>query len=140
MSTNPFSDPYQSPQYATPPPTAPAGRPAVMTWYIVYCVAMALLYLLCTVFGVVLLAAADKLADGEDTEAIYVQGVILLVIGGALLLLYGIAPFLPRRKFAWIYGFITIGIGLTSLCTLPFCIPLLIFWVKPETKAYLNAQ
>jgi hypothetical protein len=34
---------------------------------------------------------------------------------------------------------VTIGLGMTSACTLPICIPLLIFWLKPETKAFFHA-
>lgn len=121
MSTNPFSeryqsdpyqDPYRSPQHVAPFPQGPLARPAVMTWYLVYCGAMALLYLLCLGLGGAMLAAQNELAaDGDTVDGIYVQGVILTVVGGVLLLFYGATFFLPRRKFAWIYGFITIGIS-----------------------------
>jgi hypothetical protein len=30
------------------------------------------------------------------------------------------------------------AIGMTSCCFLPFLIPLLIYWLKPETKAYFG--
>src|SRR5687767_7715066 len=133
MSTNPFSDPYRSPQFAPPPPLPHGQRPAVMTWYMVYCVAMALLYFLCVVFGALMLTAPGELADGEETpDVIFMQGMILTVLGAALLFLYGAAPFLPRSKFAWIYGFVTIGIGFTSCCTLPFSIALLVFWLGAD--------
>jgi hypothetical protein len=82
---------------------------------------------------------SEMLEDADSPEAVRIQGVVLIVMGVGLFLLYAIAPFLPRSKFAWIYGFVTIGIGLTSCCTLPFCIPLLIQWLKPEVKSYLNA-
>jgi len=142
MSTNPFSDPYRPPQpFSTAPSEMPAGhRPGVMTWYAIYCAAMALLYVLCIGIGVMFLAMPDELRDeGDRPEVLYIQGVVFMAFGVALFLLYAVAPFLPRSKFAWIYGFVTIGIGLTSCCTLPFCIALLIQWLKPEVKAYLNA-
>ena len=136
MSQNPFSDPYQSPQ---PLPTqyaqlAPGQKPGVWTWYCVYCAAMALLYLACLGFGLLMLAAPE-----EEVPDKYIMGIVLPIICLPLLVLYAAAPFLPRSKFAWFYGFATIGIGLTSCCTLPFSIGLLIYWLKPELKAYLNA-
>jgi cytochrome c biogenesis protein CcdA len=141
MSTNPFSDPYRPPQHFSPPAEVlPGQRPPVMTWYAIYCAGMALLYLLCIALGVAFLAMpSEMLEDADSPEAVRIQGVVLIVMGVGLFLLYAIAPFLSRSKFAWIYGFVTIGIGLTSCCTLPFCIPLLIQWLKPEVKSYLNA-
>jgi hypothetical protein len=141
MSTNPFSDPYQSPQYFSPPPPQlpPGQQPAVWTWYIIFCAAMAILYLLCIGLGMVLLAMLEELSeDGDPPELVYVQGIVVSIMGGVLFLLYAAAPFLPRSKAAWIVGFVTIGIGLTSCCTMPFSIARLIQWLKPEVKSFLN--
>jgi hypothetical protein len=112
----------------------------VWTWYVVYCSLMALLYLLCTGFGAVLIVGGNSLADDErEAAGLLIQGAVFCFICIPLFLLFAAAPLLPRNKFAWLYGFATIGIGLTSCCTLPFCIALLIQWLKPEVKAYLNA-
>jgi hypothetical protein len=136
MSQNPFADPYQTPQ---PLPTGysplPSGeKPAVWFWYIGYCLAMALLYLGCASMGF-LLPFIDEASPSETI----VMAVVFIGMCLPLFCLYAAAPFLPRRKFAWYYGFVTIGIGFTSCCTLPFSIALLIQWLKPEVKAYLNA-
>lgn len=113
MSQNPFADPYQSPQPLQPQYVFPPGRkPGVWTWYVVYCTVMALLYLFCMGLGLLMFAAPE-----EEVPEKYITGTVLLVIGLPLLALYVAAPFLPRSKFAWIYGFVTIGIGLTSCCT-----------------------
>jgi len=142
MSQNPFADPYQPPQ-PFPPGAAsfvPGQKPAVWTWYIVYCGAMAALYLICTGLGIAMLAGGSALADGaEETQVLFIQGIAFSVICLPLFAFYAAAPFLPKNKFAWYYGFATIGIGLTSCCTLPFSIALLIQWLKPEVKSYLNA-
>jgi hypothetical protein len=45
---------------------------------------------------------------------------------------------MPRRPWAWIFGLVLICIGLTSLCCLPVAIPLLLSWLKPETKSYFG--
>ena len=136
MSQNPFADPYQSPQPFPPgtPVLFPGQKPPVWIWYVCYCLAMALLYLLCAVFGGLILAVADP-----ETPEDYITAVVLLVIGVPLFLLFAAAPILPKTKLAWFYGFATIGIGLTSCCTLPFSIALLIYWLKPDPRSYLNA-
>lgn len=143
MSTNPFSDPYQSPQYYSPPgvPQFPPGhKPPVWTWYVIYCVVLALIYFLCIVGGIAMLAASQMGNLKEEEQVMLViQGIVLTIMGAVFCVLFGAAPFLPRSKFAWIYGFVTIGLGLTSCCILPFSVALLIYWLKPDLKAYLNA-
>lgn len=143
-----YSDPnpYQPP----PPGFAPKPQwqdpypatPGVWYGYLIYCILMAMLYLACLGLGIVFIAFADQLsADDPDmsaTEAT-IMGTVFAVMGGVMFLMYAIAPVLPKSKAAWIYGFVTIGIGMTSACTLPFCIALLIFWLKPETKAFFRA-
>jgi len=133
MSQNPFADPYQSPQpvpmqYAQ---LAPGQKPGVWTLYVIYCMMMAAIYLGCIGIGIFMLTMAD--GDASDD---YIAGAVFVGICLPLFLLYAAAPFLPRSKFAWIYGFATIGLGLTSCCTLPFSIALLIQWLKPEVRAY----
>jgi hypothetical protein len=138
MSQNPFADPYQSPQ---PFPTgyvplAPGQKPAVWFWYVAYCTVMALLYLGCIGFVLIAFAvAAEEISPSEKLTL----GLILTVLFLPLFLLYAAAPFLPPSRFAWVYGFFTIGIGFTSCCTLPFSIALIIQWIKPEVRGYFNA-
>lgn len=38
----------------------------------------------------------------------------------------------------WTYDLVIICLGMTSTCILPASIPLLIFWLKPETKRYFG--
>jgi hypothetical protein len=138
---NQFSDPspYQSPQFVYEQQYLPVRTPGVWTWYIVYCVAMALLYLMVLAIGALMLTFSAEIADDEmNPEQAVIMGGMFTVLGGVLMLMFAVAPFLPKTKAAWIYGFVTIGIGLTSACTLPICIPLLIFWLKPETKMFFK--
>ena len=144
--TNPhnFPNPYQSPggfppyQGYGPPP----GNPPVWKWYLIYCGAMTALYVFVLVLGVGLFMFGDQLGAPRNQGApeMTVMGILYAVLGAVLALMY-VAPFvLPRSKAAWIYGFITIGIGFTSCCTLPASIPLIIFWLKPETKAFFRVS
>ena len=137
-----YPSPYQPPSYQ-PSPRAPqpSEKPTVWTWYVVYCVCMALLYLACTVGGLFLFMFADDIIEADpsvDAMEVRIYGVVLPTVGVPLMLFYGIAPFLPKNRFGWIVGIIAIAIGLTSACCLPAAIPLLIFWIKDETRKFFG--
>ncbi len=149
MENSPYDPPSMPTQWTaanqpqtTRMPGDTPGPPRVWSWYVGYCACMALLYLLSLIAGVFLLANSTWLAEETEEEPLLyiLQGSMFTVLGSALLVLYAAAPFLPRRKWAWYYGFVTIGIGMTSLCCVPFTIPLLIFWIKEDTKRYLGAE
>jgi hypothetical protein len=142
MSTNQFADPYRPSQNPTgdTPQFPPGHKPAVWTWYVIYCVCMALIYLLCLIAGIGMIVASQVGDMTEEGAIVFIiQGIVFSGLGLVFLVFFAAAPFLPKTKFAWIYGFVTIGLGFTSCCTLPFCIALLIYWLKPDLKAYLNA-
>jgi hypothetical protein len=116
-----------------------SSRPPVLVWYRVYAAAMALLYLLCVLGGAAFLVFRDQLADRETPpEAVIIYGVILAGMGLVFAIAYLAAFFLPRARWAWIYHLVMICIGLTSCCTIPASVPLLIFWLKPETQDYFG--
>ena len=120
---------------AGPGKTAP-----VWSWYVAYAVCMALLYLLTAIMGAAYLAGAGFLAiEQADLALMGIYGVFMLGLGIVFTALYGAAPFLPKKHWAWVYHLVMICIGLTSCCCLPVCIPLLIYWLKPETKAMFGA-
>ena len=113
------------------------SQPTVMTWYKAYCVLMALLYLFCVVVGVFFIIAAptDRNMSAEEARLL---GGIMFVMGIALAVPFLIGAFLPRKPWAWVFGLVLICIGLTSVCCMPVTIPLLIHWIKPETKFYFG--
>ena len=110
-------------------------KPAVWNWFAAYCVAMALMYLLCVVGGFFFLFA-DPAELEMDSGGAKVMGVVLIVLGLGLGALFASGPLLPRRGWAWVMGIVLIAIGMTSMCCLPATVPLLIWWLKPETKAF----
>jgi hypothetical protein len=106
----------------------------VWTWYVVYCVAMALMYGAVALMGVVFLVLdPDELQMHE--EAARGMGTAFVAMGALLAVPFAIAPFLAKTGGTWIYGLVLIAVGLTSICCWPATIPLLIYWIKPETKA-----
>lgn len=124
--------------YATAPPSY--TKPAVVNWFLAYAIFMALLYLLCFVAGILILTlGADALADsGQDPMEAKIQGWVLLVIGLPLAIAFAVGAMLPRRPWVWIYDLVLIALGLTSVCCMPATIPLLIFWIKSETKVWFG--
>jgi uncharacterized membrane protein len=63
-------------------------------------------------------------------------GILFLGLGLVLMAAFLIPLFVKPRPWVWIYDLVLICLGLTSCCFWPICIPLLLFWVKPETKIY----
>lgn len=110
------------------------GRRTVF-WFRMYCALMSLIYILCIGFGAFMAIAkpTNNKFDGE-TETL-IAGIIYIVIGAVLLVAFAAGLVLPARRWTWIYNLVLIAIGMTSCCFLPITVPLLIYWLKPETKA-----
>lgn len=125
------------PEAGSGPVDSETGRKTFF-WYKIYCGVMLALYAVVTILGVVIAVFSGEAATVQEQEEALITGIVYAVIGPILGLIYLIALFLPRKPYNWIYGIVMIGIGLTSCCFWPATIPLLIFWLKPETKAYLG--
>lgn len=133
--------PYQPPraEVGSREPRSPAETPQVWYWYVAYCISMCLMYLVVSALGVVMLAVPDSPSmQPGDQIGVIIYGVMLILVGAAFALLYGVVLFLPKTKISWVLGFITIGIGATSACCLPACIPLFYFWIKNDTRAFFD--
>jgi hypothetical protein len=119
--------------------TNPSQRPKVVFWYHVYCIGFAVFALLLGIAGAALWAIDSQIL-GMDPRNAREEGAVCLAIGVVVFSLYAVVPFLPRSRGAWIYGIVLLAMGLTSICSIAFCIPLLIGWLKPETKAFFGAS
>ncbi len=112
------------------------AAPPVWKFFVAYWAAMALLYLLCAVLGVLSFFVEPK--NDEERITLLITGVIFIALGAVLFLMFAAAPFLPKKPWAWVYDIVLIAVGLTSCLCLPVSIPLLIFWLKPEAKAFFG--
>ncbi|HEX5885545.1 MAG TPA: hypothetical protein VFY67_13470 [Pyrinomonadaceae bacterium] len=112
------------------------ATPPVYKWFVAYCLLMALLYLATAAMGIAFMFIEPD-RDMSATEA-KIMGSVMLILSLVFFVPYALAPFLPRQSWVWILGLVLICIGLTSACCLPVCIPLLIFWLKPEMKAFFG--
>jgi len=113
------------------------ARPGAVTWFYVYAALMCCVYLICVIVAICFLAGAVE--DDEMSElGNQFLGVFLLAMGlpslGACLLPLLLTP----RPWLWTYDLVIVCLGMTSACCLPVCIPLLIFWMKPEVKQYFG--
>ena len=119
------------------PVAVPETEPKVFLWYRIYNGLMALMYVLLAGFFWWLKSLDLEFETPEEEMEIVVMAWVMLVVGLPLALFYLFCCFKTHRGWHWVLGFFSIGIGMTGCC-LPVCIPLIIFWIKPETKAWLN--
>lgn len=126
-----MNDPYARFRPADLPPLFGRDTPPVWRWYVAYVVLMALVYVGCVVTGLVLVFSAE--GDGNGTA-----GVLLTFLGVVLAGAFIAAPLLPRKPWAWTYHLVLICFSLSSACCMPVCVPLLIHWLKPRTKAFFG--
>lgn len=130
-----------------PPGTLPIDErslvyPPVWLWYRVYAVLMALLYVATAVMGGLYLAGGILLPTlpSADQTMLVIYGVVMLALGIVFAIVFGVAPFLPKKRWAWFYHTVMICIGMSSCCCMPACIPLLIYWIKPEAKSMFGEK
>jgi hypothetical protein len=127
-------DPVLSPYPAMPP-----ARPAVLGWFKAYCVVLCLIYLLCVGASIILFVVDPGELEMGTAEAM-VMGVVLLGTGLLCFVASLLPLFLKPRPWVWVYDLVVICIGMTSACFIPLCVPLLIFWIKPEVKAHFGRK
>jgi hypothetical protein len=114
-----------------------AAVPKVLLWFKVYAGFLAFIYAMCIALSFVFLLVPHEKLEMGRTEAL-VLGAMFLVLGVVLLIACLLPFFLKPRPWVWVYDLVLICLGMTSACFLPACIPLLIFWLKPETKNYFH--
>jgi hypothetical protein len=114
-------------------------RPSVVVWYRVYCVASAAFYLLIASVFVLGMTFDPSFTQGvQHPEAFrifaWIFATFILMFGA----LFAVSFLFGRTPSAWVYHLVLICFGLSNGLFLFGCIPLLIFWLKPETKAYFG--
>ena len=120
------------------------ARPSVVIWYKIYCVFMAVSYLLFAAYIAFLiwLPKDEIVSQGEVAGKVVFALEHMwrgLFIGTIMVtMLYIAALFLPRKPWAWVYGIFAICVGLANCCLLPLSIPVLVLWFRPETKQYFG--
>jgi len=106
-------------------------------WYRVYCAVLAILYLALIALGIFLLVVQPPTRQYNPQE-LMIASIFYIVLGAVFFLAFAVAFFLPPKPYNWIVGIVMMAIGMTSCCFIPFVVPLFIFWLKPETKAFFG--
>ena len=111
--------------------------PPVLTWFRVYSGAMAALYALVVVLGIFFAVAPAAWLEMEPGEN-YVIAIICIAVGIPFVAAFLAPFFLAPRPWVWVYDLVLIAIGFGSCCILPASVALLVFWIRPDVKAYFN--
>jgi hypothetical protein len=108
-------------------PYSGAGRatPPGFTLFRGYAIVVALLLV-----GVGTLATIGNIVNGYSVIRLVEIGFVLME--GLLL---GIAIFLPRKPWAWVWCLIAILLGLGGI-TILVAVPLLVYWLRGDTRRY----
>lgn len=110
----------------------------VFAWYRIFCGLVALTSLVPALIGLLaIINNGSNPTPKEQNDAIE-GGIILIVYGLFYFIPFILALVLPRKPGHWIFGMVLIALSSISCIFLPFAIPLLFYWVKPETRAYLK--
>lgn len=117
--------------------TSSFTTPGAVTWFRVYAVLFTLMYLGVVVLGVLFVILGEAYLEMPSQEALLVGG-IMAVMSVPFALAYIASFFLPRKPWVWVYDLVLIAVGLTSCLTMPFAIPLLIYWLKADVKAWFG--
>jgi hypothetical protein len=117
------------------PPNETGSR--TFFWYRVYCGSLAALYAMLAAMGLFIAYFAPAMERGSAEENV-IMGLIYAILGTVFFAVFLIASVLPPKPYNWIVGIVMIAIGMTSCCTWPAVIPLLIYWIKPETRKFFG--
>ncbi len=111
------------------------SQPKVVGWFKGYCGLLAVMYFLLLLLGVAFFVIPPHELEMAEDEA-YLSGGIMILMALPFLLASLLPLFVRPQPWVWLYGIVVICLGMTSCCTLPAAIPLLIFWIKPEARAF----
>ena len=115
------------------PPKRAGGRPVVILWLRIYAVMTLVVYgsLLALWMRLTQLHAMhDWGAELAGSATLWCVGISALLVGGV----FAVTAMVPYKPWGWTVALIAICLGLFGFMALA-AIPLLVFWLKPETKA-----
>ena len=120
------------------------ATPGVVKWYRVYAAFLAGIYIIlvigCAAGLFFSFQASSDFWREIDTPPFLLYGYVVFfgLMSLALAAVFVAAFIIPRKPWAWTYHIVLICLGLSSACFIPICVPLLIYWLRPETKAYFG--
>jgi hypothetical protein len=124
---------------AAPSDNAPTG----IVLFRVYAGLQTLLFLFLVLVGVFLIVSPSvwptvfPVKPGDPPPQLI--GAILAVLYLIPLVVFAVGVFVPRRPWAYVFGIVACAMSMTCGGCWMMAIPALIYWLKPETKAWLES-
>lgn len=112
--------------------------PRVLIWFKVYLAVLCLMYAFCIALGAGFAFFPDLISNITGETESTSMGWVLMIFGILFLAASALPFFLKPKPWVWIYCLVAICSGMLSTCLIIACIPLLIFWIKPETKKHFG--
>lgn len=114
--------------------------PEGVVYFRIYAGFMAVINAILALLGLVLMFMPlfSTSASARNTGT-WILGLVYGGIGIAFFVPWVIALFGGRKPWVHTLGTVMIALGMTQICCLPILIPLLIQWLKPETKRWYTA-
>jgi hypothetical protein len=142
------------PSVVSLPPLIPGPKPRVVLYYRLWCALLVALYLGIGVYELLVYRGHIEPDLGLFTEMVVKHDQAMKkqavaearedALGGAFVagggaIFYAIAVLVPRRRWGWTLGTIALALSFFPfMLTVAGMIPLLVFWLKPETKRYFS--
>ena len=119
--------------------------PKVLFWYRLYAVGMFALYALLTIGMISALVfmprEALQQADPDLPPIIYtIYFIAISAVSLVMAAVFGVSFFLKTKPWTWVYHLVLICLGFGSPCCLPASVPLLIFWIRDDTRNYFGRR
>jgi len=121
-------------------PLPPGVAPPVLLWFRIYAGLLAALYGFLFLMGMFIAVAGASGAQGMNEGEALIIGGVYTVMGAVLGAAYVLGAVCPRRGWTWIFVIVLLALSMTSICCLPAAIPILIYWIKPETKQWFMGE
>jgi hypothetical protein len=123
------------------------GPPPGVYYYRIYAGIQAAFAALSVLGGIVLMiaelaappGAGGTLPASSNIESV-IAGVFYTGIGAAFFVPLIISLFAGRAAWVHTLGTVLLAVSMLSLCCVPFGLPVLITWLKPETKRWYGAS
>ena len=106
-----------------------SGQPKVVFWLKIYCLIVFIFSLIQIIFSFFLFYQAWDYGDSGFFA-------LFVLIGALPFLLYILPIFLPRKPWVWIFNAGIIGFSFITCFFIPFAVPIIFFWLKPEVKKF----
>ncbi len=130
MNGNPYAPPRAQLSADVPYEAWELPTPAVYGWYRLYVGVMLAFHVLLMVLAFGLSASGSAHVDSDVMLGL---GLFVLVFSVPWLA----ALLLRRTPGAWVYHLVLICLGMTGI-TVVASVPLLVYWIKPETKRFFG--